>query len=106
MSFHPQAPPKAHVCVWKWQVTIVPPTPCMCACMQVTSDGSGLGAAWHLEQVTIVDTNRGVSTVFPCGEWLDPSDMSSLVQVRPGPWDACRGGGNSAMFVTCVTRVR
>ena len=32
----------------------------MCACMQVTSDGSGLGAAWHLEQVTIVDTNRGV----------------------------------------------
>ena len=48
---------------------------------QVTSDGSGLGAAWHLDQVEVFDTTRAASTVFPCGEWLDPKDPMTLQQV-------------------------
>lgn len=47
---------------------------------QVTSDGSGLGGAWHLSEVEIFDTVRNRTTVFPCGKWLEPSDMSSLQQ--------------------------
>ncbi|KAG2450199.1 hypothetical protein HYH02_000301 [Chlamydomonas schloesseri] len=46
----------------------------------VASDGSGLGAAWHLNEVEILDTARNRITVFPCGAWLDPSDMASLTQ--------------------------
>ncbi len=49
-------------------------------CPQVTSDGSGLGGAWHLSEVEIFDTVRNRTTVFPCGQWLDPSDMASLQQ--------------------------
>lgn len=54
--------------------TLGPPQP------QVASDGSGLGAAWHLNEVEILDTARNRITVFPCGAWLDPSDMASLTQ--------------------------
>ncbi len=46
----------------------------------MASDGSGLGAAWHLNEVEILDTARNRVTVFPCGTWLDPSDMASLTQ--------------------------
>jgi len=28
--------------------------------LQVTSDGKGLGASWHLQQVEVTDTIRGV----------------------------------------------
>lgn len=42
------------------------------AMLQVTSDGSGFGGAWHLDQIEVLDTVRGVSTVFPCGEWFEP----------------------------------
>ncbi|GLC44364.1 hypothetical protein PLESTF_000049800 [Pleodorina starrii] len=46
----------------------------------VTSDGSGLGSAWHLNEVEVLDTVRNRITVFPCASWLDPSDMASLQQ--------------------------
>ena len=60
---------------------------------QVTSDGSGLGAAWHLDQVEVFDTTRAASTVFPCGEWLDPKDPMTLQQVCVGGRvQAGRGG--------------
>ena len=49
---------------------------------QITSDGSGLGAAWHLQEVEVLDTARGKAYTFPCEAWLDPKDMSSLTQVR------------------------
>lgn len=45
------------------------------------SDGSGLGASWHLDQVEVTDTVRGITVAFPCGEWLDPSDPMSLTKV-------------------------
>jgi hypothetical protein len=47
---------------------------------QISSDGTGLGASWHLEEVQVTDTVRGVTVTFPCGKWLDPSDPSSLDQ--------------------------
>lgn len=49
--------------------------------LQVTSDGSGLGGAWHLDQIEVTDTVRGMAVVFPCGEWLDPSDPMTLNKV-------------------------
>ena len=57
----------------------------------MTSDGSGLGAAWHLDQVEVFDTTRAASTVFPCGEWLDPKDPMTLQQV--GVCGGETGGG-------------
>jgi hypothetical protein len=64
------------------------------SCSQITSDGSGFGAAWHLDQVEVFDTSRAVSTVFPCGEWLDPKDPMTLQQV---------GGHQFAVQVWCRT---
>ncbi|GFR41097.1 hypothetical protein Agub_g1741 [Astrephomene gubernaculifera] len=46
----------------------------------LTSDGSGLGAAWHCAEVEVLDTVRNRTTVFPCAKWLDPSDKASLQQ--------------------------
>ena len=47
--------------------------------MTVTSDGSGFGAAWHLESIEVTGTNNSnVPVVFPCNEWLDPKDPMSL----------------------------
>ena len=60
---------------------------------QITSDGSGLGASWHLDQVEVTDTVRGVTVAFPCGQWLDPSDASTLTQILlPRGVDGEKGG--------------
>lgn len=49
--------------------------------LQVTSDGAGLGAAWHLAAIEVLDTKRQVTTSFPCNAWLDGSaDPASLQQ--------------------------
>jgi hypothetical protein len=37
--------------------------------VMVTSDGSGLGPAWHLESVEVVDMGSGQALPFPCGRW-------------------------------------
>ncbi|KAF5837533.1 hypothetical protein DUNSADRAFT_4226 [Dunaliella salina] len=46
--------------------------------VMVTSDGSGVGGSWHLNQVEVTDTIRGETQYFPCNEWLDPADPMSL----------------------------
>eukprot|EP00775_Hariotina_reticulata_P001782 gene1782-2116_t len=47
----------------------------------VVSNGIGLGGSWHLDSVEVVDTLRGTTTCFPCGNWLDGAkDPSSLHQ--------------------------
>jgi hypothetical protein len=35
----------------------------------VTSDGSGLGPAWHLASVEVTDVGSGKTMVFPCDRW-------------------------------------
>ncbi|KAG1672531.1 hypothetical protein FOA52_002840, partial [Chlamydomonas sp. UWO 241] len=58
----------------------------------VTSDGAGFGGAWHLEEISVLDTVRGVETVFPCGEWLEPKDPMSLCQtLLPRGVDGSKG---------------
>uniref|UniRef100_A0A7S3VHN2 PLAT domain-containing protein n=1 Tax=Dunaliella tertiolecta TaxID=3047 RepID=A0A7S3VHN2_DUNTE len=46
--------------------------------VMVTSDGSGIGGSWHLNQVEVTDTVRGETQYFPCNEWLDPAEPMSL----------------------------
>jgi hypothetical protein len=49
--------------------------------VQVTSDGSGFGGAWHLDHVEVWNMATGECTAFPCGKWLTPKDPMSLQQV-------------------------
>jgi lipoxygenase homology domain-containing protein 1 len=61
--------------------------------MQITSDGSGLGASWHLNEVEVTDTIRGAAVAFPCGAWLDPAQPGSLDQtLQPRGVDGAAGG--------------
>jgi len=52
---------------------------------EVSSDGRGLGGAWLLDSVEVVDLDDNAhSYSFPCGAWLDPNhDPESMTQVLP-----------------------
>ncbi|XP_029436484.1 lipoxygenase homology domain-containing protein 1 [Rhinatrema bivittatum] len=39
--------------------------------VKIEHDNSGLGPGWLLERVEVTNTANGVTTVFPCGKWLD-----------------------------------
>ncbi|XP_030048769.1 lipoxygenase homology domain-containing protein 1 [Microcaecilia unicolor] len=39
--------------------------------VKVEHDNSGLAPGWLLERVEVTNTANGVTTVFPCGKWLD-----------------------------------
>ncbi|MEW5311146.1 MAG: hypothetical protein WDW38_002885 [Sanguina aurantia] len=39
--------------------------------LRLWHDNKGLGAAWHCEIITVVDTVNGGKTFFYCGQWLD-----------------------------------
>lgn len=39
--------------------------------MQVVSDGSGLGSAWHLDTIAVTQKSTAVTTWFYAGRWLD-----------------------------------
>mmetsp|Transcript_24198 Transcript_24198/g.66238 ORF Transcript_24198/g.66238 Transcript_24198/m.66238 type:complete len:1512 (-) Transcript_24198:750-5285(-) len=49
--------------------------------IEVRSCGKGFFGYWHLEFVRITDCVRGVTLMFPCGQWLHPRRPESLVQV-------------------------
>lgn len=48
--------------------------------IQVRSCGTGFGAAWHMEKVSVTDEYRDVTLDFPCGKWFTPQKPKSLVQ--------------------------
>ncbi|KAF5835852.1 hypothetical protein DUNSADRAFT_6785 [Dunaliella salina] len=48
--------------------------------IEIRSCGTGFGAAWHLEKVTVTDQFRDMTYVFPCGQWLTPKRPESLAQ--------------------------
>ncbi|XP_056399217.1 lipoxygenase homology domain-containing protein 1 isoform X2 [Hyla sarda] len=39
--------------------------------VKVEHDNSGLNAGWLLERVEVTNSATGVTTIFPCGKWLD-----------------------------------
>ena len=43
----------------------------LCLQMQVSSNGKGLGGAWHLSHIEVVNTGTGEKLVFPFNGWLD-----------------------------------
>lgn len=62
----------------------------------VTSDGSGLGPAWHLASLEVTDVGRGKTVVFPCDRWElhASSRASSYVPLTP----------SYSCTVCCITR--
>ena len=64
----------------------------------MSSDGSGLGAAWHLASVEVLDTSRGILTSFPCGKWLEPSKDPASLQQTLLPEGAAAAGGAGGLL--------
>ena len=52
--------------------------------LDVKSDGSGLGAAWHLDHVEVTcSQNSDHVVMFPCGQWLD-KNVGLDKRLKPG----------------------
>ncbi|KAF5829935.1 hypothetical protein DUNSADRAFT_15291, partial [Dunaliella salina] len=56
--------------------------------IEVRSCVKGLFGSWHLEFVRITDCVRGVTLMFPCGNWLDRRRPESLLQILLPSGDA------------------
>ncbi|XP_067839158.1 lipoxygenase homology domain-containing protein 1-like [Heptranchias perlo] len=46
--------------------------------VKIEHDSSSANAGWMLERVEITNTATGVSTIFPCGKWLDKKKGDGL----------------------------
>uniref|UniRef100_A0A8C4UPX1 Lipoxygenase homology domains 1 n=1 Tax=Falco tinnunculus TaxID=100819 RepID=A0A8C4UPX1_FALTI len=47
--------------------------------VRIEHDNSGLGPGWLVERVEITNTATGVTTIFPCGKWLDENRGDGLI---------------------------
>ncbi|XP_030114351.4 lipoxygenase homology domain-containing protein 1 isoform X9 [Taeniopygia guttata] len=47
--------------------------------VRIEHDNSGLAAGWLVERVEITNSATGVTTVFPCGKWLDENRGDGLI---------------------------
>lgn len=51
--------------------------------VRITQDGSGMGSAWFLESVSVLDKNTQVSYDFLCSRWLNDTE-GLFVDLAPG----------------------
>uniref|UniRef100_A0A8C0ZH30 Lipoxygenase homology PLAT domains 1 n=1 Tax=Cyanistes caeruleus TaxID=156563 RepID=A0A8C0ZH30_CYACU len=47
--------------------------------VRIEHDNSGLGPGWLVERVEITNSATGVTTIFPCGKWLDENRGDGLI---------------------------
>ncbi|XP_061586231.1 lipoxygenase homology domain-containing protein 1 [Cololabis saira] len=48
--------------------------------VRVQHDGSGCTSGWYLECVEVTNTATSVTTIFPCGNWLDAQKADGQIQ--------------------------
>ena len=56
--------------------------------LQVSHDGSGLGPAWHLNHIEIVDRMTRESYYFLADRWMDKKDGTNVVMLEPASRDS------------------
>ncbi|XP_050769305.1 lipoxygenase homology domain-containing protein 1 [Gymnogyps californianus] len=47
--------------------------------VRIEHDNSGLASGWLVERVEITNSATGVTTIFPCGKWLDENRGDGLI---------------------------
>lgn len=47
--------------------------------VKIEHDNSGLAPGWLVERVEITNSATGVTTIFPCGKWLDENRGDGLI---------------------------
>jgi lipoxygenase homology domain-containing protein 1 len=70
--------------------------------LKIWHDSSGLGPAWHLAQVTVHSTARGVLWTYPCHAWLQCSSAEPSGNVRE-LLEGVAAGGDVSYTVRVVT---
>jgi len=56
-------------------------------------DGTGPGAGWYLQDVSIKNERTGWEWNFPCGRWLDKKEDDGLIERELLPSDSKASGG-------------
>jgi len=65
----------------------------------VGHDNKGMGAAWHLQQVEVVQPFQRKTYMFPCGEWLQKSKEAGLDGCKRTLHPGQGGGGDLRVTV-------
>jgi hypothetical protein len=47
--------------------------------LKIWHDNAGMGAAWHLDKVEVVHTNKNERFMFPCEQWFSASEGDGQV---------------------------
>uniref|UniRef100_A0A3P9K171 PLAT domain-containing protein n=1 Tax=Oryzias latipes TaxID=8090 RepID=A0A3P9K171_ORYLA len=58
--------------------------------VKVEHDGSSPNGGWLLECVEVTNTATSVTTIFPCGKWLDSSKADGQIQRALPPQAPCQ----------------
>jgi hypothetical protein len=76
--------------------------------VRVTVDTEAEGAGLYLARVELEDTVTGLWSIFPCGQWLDPSVGQTMrtLPVKTAGGGGGGGGGGETMSSTLEEQLR
>ena len=57
--------------------------------IRIGHDGSGLGSAWHLNKVEVMNQTTGETSVFACNRWLAKDEDDGLIERVLGKCQMC-----------------